>query len=66
MNKIAKLEVLMSALDSYLRATPADPRNYVRAESRLFDAAVDAGMPVTHADLELWANERIAAFLLAA
>lgn len=46
--------------------TCANPRGYVRASNRLFDACLDAGMPYDTADHEAWATEAVIRSLVAA
>ena len=65
----AKNEILMSALDAYNRAAAsisANPQAAVRAESRLFDAALAAGMPFDEAAPHEWAAVKITRWLVAA
>jgi len=54
-----QLEILSDAFDAVTRAgdfeTTADPRGYIRAEQRLLDACIDAGMPLDHASPSIWA-----------
>ena len=46
--------------------TCADPRAYVQASNRLFDACLDAGMPFDTEDHELWAGEAVFGSLVSA
>lgn len=66
MNNLAQFEAIDSALDVYLRGSEADARAFVRAESRLLDACIEAGMDHDHADLSGWAAEYVIAALVAA
>jgi hypothetical protein len=56
-----QVEVLMTAHDALLRhgefETCADPRGYIRAANRLFDACLDCGMPQDEPNHEWWAAE---------
>jgi len=58
-----QLEVLSDAFDAVTRAgdfeTTSDPRGYIKAEQRLLDACIDAGMPYDHADPSAWAATKI-------
>ncbi|MEN3973086.1 hypothetical protein WJS89_10440 [Sphingomicrobium sp. XHP0235] len=58
---LATLEHLTTKLNAYNYAV-GHP-NEAREESRLFSAAVDAGMDRDHDDLHGWVAERVAAFL---
>ncbi len=55
----SSLEILSAAFDALTAAgdfeTCADPRAYIRAENRLFDAAVDCGMSLDEVDVSSWA-----------
>lgn len=54
---------LRNALSTFLGLgdfeTSEFPREHVRAEQRLFDACVDAGMPLDHVNLVAWAETHI-------
>jgi len=58
MNKTAKLEILMDALDAFNRT-----ENKVLAESRLFDAALALDMPHDEPSVQEWAAVRVTRFL---
>jgi hypothetical protein len=46
--------------------TCADPRGYIHASNRLFDACVDAGMAPDEDDHEEWANAYVVNALVSA
>lgn len=61
------LEVLNDAHQALLRSDfDADPRRYVRATNRLFDACLEAGMSQDEPNHELWAAERVTRWLVGA
>lgn len=64
----AALEALNDAHDALLRhgdfLSCADPRAYVRADSRLLDACLDAGMSHDEPSHGAWASARIGSWLL--
>jgi hypothetical protein len=62
----ATLEILADAFDALTRARIAGPVAEVRAESRLFDVCILAGMDRHEPDHLAWAGERVAAWLCAA
>lgn len=70
MDKIAKLENLMTAYDAHVRKgeflESADPRGWIKSSNILFDACIDAGMSFDEPEHHVWAGERVTAFLLAA
>ena len=54
-------EVLADAFTSFARCNfDTDPVAFVRAESRLLDAAIGAGMDYDEPDLTEWAAARVA------
>lgn len=59
---LASLEQLVTEQTAHFYAV--DTANEARAESRLFDAAVAAGMSWDHDDLHGWVAERVGEFLL--
>lgn len=61
MANLASLEALVTAQTAhyYAEGTP----NEARAESRLLDAAIDAGMHYDHDDLHGWVAETVGTFL---
>lgn len=61
MATLAALEILVTKQAAYFYAQ--GHANEAREESRLFDAAVDAGMDREHDDLHGWVAERVGAFL---
>lgn len=63
-----QLEVLNDAHQALLRAGSFEqsPREYIRADNRLFDACVSAGMDARVAGHGDWAAERLARWLVAA
>lgn len=61
MATLAALEVLVTKQAAYFYAQ--GHANEAREESRLFGAAVDAGMDREHDDLHGWVAERVGAFL---
>lgn len=61
MATIGQLETLVTAQTAYFYAE-GHP-NEAREESRLFGAAVDAGMHFDHDDLHGWVAERVGEFL---
>lgn len=66
MNNLAQFEAVDSALDVYLCGIETDARAFVRAESRLLDACIAAGMDHDHADLLGWAAEYVVTALVGA
>lgn len=61
MATLAQLETLVTKQSAYFYAV-GHP-NEAREESRLFSAAVDAGMHFDHDDLHGWVAERVGEFL---
>lgn len=61
MATLAALETLATEQSAYFRAI--NTANEARAESRLFDAAVDAGMDWQQADLHGWVARIVGQFL---
>ncbi len=61
MTSIASLEALVTAQTAhfYAQGTAAEARE----ESRLFDAAIDAGMSWNHDDLHDWVAIKVGEFL---
>jgi len=54
-------EILADAFTAYARADfDTDPAAFVRAESRLLDACVAAGMDYAEPAMEEWAADRVA------
>lgn len=61
------LEILSDALNAVLLAgdfeTCADPREFIRKENRLVDAAVECGMKHDHTHPREWASVNVAYWL---
>jgi hypothetical protein len=64
------LEILSDALNAALVAgdfaTTENPRAWIKADNRLLDACIDAGMDRDHADHRAWAAEAVVAWLSSA
>lgn len=61
MATLANLEALTTAQTAHFYAEGTATE--ARAESRLFDAAIEAGMAYDHDDLHGWVAETVGAFL---
>lgn len=62
-----QIEVLSSALNAALMEdVDADTRAWIKADNRLLDACIDAGMDYDHADHREWAVSKVTRWLVEA